>query len=624
MIVFLPFKSLLRPLNAALLGSFFLVVLSACQNTRPDPKIFDASPEHLQRKTNTNAQVAPIPTVSNQIPYLPKPRAKKYNDLYTVSVVQAPVKDVLFKLARDAGLDIDVMDNTDGLITLNALDQTLPAIIERLNEQTGLRITLMSNRLVVQADKPYWVNYPIDYVNLERFSQSTVLLANAVGSRAGASGGTAVSLGASSGVQQAASLQAGSNVAILNRSQHELWKTLGTGIMRTLRAMYPTLGAPLQEGESGGASTARGDGTNSSTTTSAESSPTVAGLVLNPVNALPAPEQPFSQPAAFTPYPEGTPVSNYVTLVREAGFVAVYAPEKGHKEVQKYIDQMMAGGRRQVMVEATVVEIELNDESQSGVNWSALTSDASFGLSQSYKGTSTLQDTAGLVSVTGSSITQNWSLASALKLLERYGNSRVLSSPKMVGINNQPTLLKVVKNLVYFMVQAQVTPATNGVAGTRAYTTSPTTVPIGLVMSVLPSISENDEITLVVRPTISTLDSWVPDPNPDLGTIQNLIPIIQEREMESVLKLNDGQIAILGGLIQDTIATEDTGVPGLVGQSITGYLFGQKSKAKHKSELVIFLKPVLIKHPDIENGNFADKRALLPQFNGRNVSGRNQ
>lgn len=607
---------------------FILLMLSmaACQSSRPDAQAFAPSPEHLQRKpvSSTDQQV-PIPTVSSRVPYLPKPRAKKYNDLYSVSVVQVPVKDVLFKLARDASLDVDIMDSADVLVTLNALDQTLPAIIERLNEQTGLKILLEEQRLIVQADKAYWVNYPIDYVNLDRYSQSSILLANAVG-RGTQGTATTVSLGASaSQVQQAASLQAGSNVAILNRSRHELWVTLGTGVMRTLRAMYPTLSAPLAEGVTETAASSSNP-TSSANPSAPDASLTAATAMqgLSNTTSLPSPEQTLNSSQAFSPYPVGAPVSNYVTLAREAGFVAVYAPSRGHKEVQKYIDQMMSGGRKQVMIEATVVEVELNDESQSGVNWSALASDGTFSLSQAFNGTSTTSTTAGLVSVTGSAISRDWSLSSTLKLLERFGNSRVLSSPKMVGINNQPTLLKVVKNLVYFSVQAQVIAGVTGQASTRAYTTTPNTVPIGLVMSILPSISETDEITLVVRPTISTLSSYVNDPNPDLvdasgKRIDNLVPVIQEREMESVLKLNDGQIAILGGLIQDTIENEDTGVPGAVGEPVLGYLFGQKNKAKHKSELIVFLKPVLVKHPDIENGSFSDKKYLLPKISETSI-----
>jgi MSHA biogenesis protein MshL len=607
----------IRPLFLVSIVFLHLLMLTACESVRPNPRLFDASKEHIQVKPTNNSEPAvPIPSVSSKAPYIPKPRSANYNDLYSISVMQVPIKDVLFKLARDANLDIDVMDNTDGLVTLNVLDKTLSVIIERLNEQTGLRITLKDNHLIVQADKAYWVNYPIDYVNLERYSQSSLLLANAVGRSAQTA--STVSLGASSQAQQAVSLQSGSSFAVLNRSQHELWKTLGTGVMRTLRAMYPVLAPPIADGMTETTVAASGGVSNAGDSSTASSLSGLEGLA-NSGGTLPGPEQPLITAPfpIFSPYPEKSPVSNYVTLAREAGFIAVYAPEKGHKEVQKYINKMMEGSRKQVMIETTVVEVELNDESQSGINWSALASDGSFSLSQVFNGTSTASTTAGLVSITGSSISKDWSLGSTLKLLERFGNSRVLSSPKMVGINNQQTLLKVVKNLVYFSVQAQVIAGMTGQAATRAYTTTPITVPVGLVMNILPSISESNEITLVVRPTISTLSGYAPDPNPDLvdpagKRIDNLVPIVQEREMESVLKLNDGQVAILGGLIQDTVEGEDTGVPGMMSESITGYLFGQKNRAKHKSELIIFLKPVLVTHPDIENGSFSDKKNLLP------------
>lgn len=614
-------------------GFRFLAVVSfslwlvACQSTKPDPKLFTPSSEHLSREQVPAIQGnAGIPSVVSNVARIPKPSMGTKQDLYTVSVIQVPVKDVLFKLARDAGLDVDVYSEPNTLVTINAIDQPLDMIINRLNDQTDMRITIDGRRLVVREDTPYWVNYPVDYVNLDRYSQTSVMLANAVG-RTNAQGGAAVTLGQpGSQPAVAAALQAGSNVAILNRSRNELWTTLGDGVMRVLKAMYPMLGDPAQNGQSANSS-ANASAASAGQASATSSAGVASGLANNLANSagLPMPEQPLlNQATPAWPYPEGAPVSNYINLAREAGFIAVYAPRKGQIEVQKFIDQMMSGGRRQVMIEATIVEVELNDESQAGINWNALTSDGRVSIAQAFTGNNLVYDnlnsTGGVLNMQANAVGNNFSLGSTLKLLERFGNSKVLSSPKLVAINNQPSLLKVVKNIVYFTVQAQVTPATATSAATRAYTTTPNTVPIGLVMSILPSISDNDEITLVVRPTISTLSGSVADPNPDLGTTVNLVPIVQEREMESVLKLNDGQVAILGGLIQDTIADEDTGVPGLVSQPGLGYLFGQKNKAKRKSELVIFLKPVLVKHPDMQNGSFADKQNLLPVV----VSGQTQ
>jgi general secretion pathway protein D len=603
---------------AVSIGLLGVVFLSGCQSMRADPEEFALSKEHLQAKSHSvEMHSAPIPAINTTAPYLPKPKNTKFQDLYTVSVVQAPIRDVMFKLARDAGIDISISDDVTGFVTVNIIDQTLPVIIDRLNEQTNLRIEIEGKRLLVQTDKPYWVNYPIDYVNLDRYTLSSILLTNAVGSTTQKSTSTNVSLGGPAGQQQATPLQgSGSSVAILNKSQNEVWKTLASGVMRIIRSLYPALAEATPEGQTASASAGQKNSTNAS---GAQSGTSLGSDGLPVPTTLPMNEQPLMGSSDITrssgPYPEGAPVSDYINVVREAGFIGVYTTSRAHKEVQKYIDTVVNGSRRQVMIEATVVEVELNDEHQSGINWSNQSLVSNFAGRDQLDYTSST--TGGLITITGSANNPSWSLSSTLKLLERYGSSKVLSSPKMVGINNQPTLLKVVKNLVYFTTTVTPGTTTGTVTTPAVFSTTPNTVPIGLVMSVLPSISDKDEITLVVRPTISSLTGYTEDPNPafkqaSLTTpISSLIPVIQEREMESVLKLNDGQVAVLGGLIQDATSDEDTGIPGLVGQPVVGYLFGQKNKGKRKSELVIFLKPVLIKHPDIEHGDFADKKYML-------------
>ena len=181
-------------------------------------------------------------------PYLPKPNLSAVENLYSLSVIQAPIRDVLFKLARDAKLELTILDDISGQVTINLIDQPLSVIIERLNDQANIRASLKGKLLTVQSDTAYWVNYPIDYVNLDRFSSSSILLANAVGSSNRTT--AAVTLGAPSNQPQpATSLQAGSNVAILNRSKNEVWKTLGDGVMRILRSHYPELGQPALEGQ---------------------------------------------------------------------------------------------------------------------------------------------------------------------------------------------------------------------------------------------------------------------------------------------------------------------------------------------------------------------------------------
>ena len=150
-----------------------------------------------------------------------------------------------------------------------------------------------------------------------------------------------------------------------------------------------------------------------------------------------------------------------------------------------------------------------------------------------------------------------------VKLLRNFGDIKVLSSPKIMTLNNQTAVLKVVRNVVYFEVDVEpaIVLAGGDAAQQVAVDTTAKTVPVGLVMTVTPQINENDAVTLNVRPTISRVSQFVPDPNPELGAIPNNVPQIQVQEMESVLQINNGQIAVLGGLMQDTVRQDSNSIP---------------------------------------------------------------
>jgi general secretion pathway protein D len=164
-------------------------------------------------------------------------------------------------------------------------------------------------------------------------------------------------------------------------------------------------------------------------------------------------------------------------------------------------------------------------------------------------------------------------------------------------------MLKVVNNLVYFSVEA--TPATISTSGSvtspAVFTTTAHAVPVGIVMSVLPQISENGMVSLTVRPTISRKVGDARDPNPELKIISNLVPIIQVREMESLLQVRSGQIVMLGGLIQDDTDTARDGVPFLSRPEGFGAIFGQHERNNSQTELVIFLRPTVVSSPAQEN-----------------------
>jgi len=270
-----------------------------------------------------------------------------------------------------------------------------------------------------------------------------------------------------------------------------------------------------------------------------------------------------------------------------------------------------------------VAEVQLNNQYQRGIDWQRLRSGAitigrpGFGTGQSgmefgQNSTGTPAAVSTTAFVLGGAITSlNFNFA--LTLLESFGDVKVLSSPKLSVLNNQTALLRVTRDIIYF----QITPSNltiSGGSGTivapPSFTTTPLVAAEGFMMSVLPQINEADTIVLNVRPTIRRRVGNATDPNPALTT-PNLIPIFETREFDSVLRLQSGQVAVLGGLMQDQRSrTEDT-IPGINAIPGLGELLEQKTESNTKTELVIFLRATVIRDPSVD-GDFRSMRGELP------------
>jgi MSHA biogenesis protein MshL len=290
----------------------------------------------------------------------------------------------------------------------------------------------------------------------------------------------------------------------------------------------------------------------------------------------------------------------------EAGVLFVRARAKQHALVQRYVDSVMAGAKKQVLIEATIAEVQLSNQYQRGIDWSIVR--GNFQVGQASAGTPAAINTSAFVARYTS---PGFNLA--IRLLESFGDVRVLSSPSISVLNNQNAILKVVDNLVYFSVDAQQTASTTGGPGLATFKTEIRSVPVGLILSVVPQISEADAVTLNLRPTISRKVGDVADPNPALAQagVSSLVPVIQTREMESLLRVQSDQIAVLGGLMQDQVNNTEDLIPGFREVPILGTIFGQRNDVTKKTELVIFLRETVIKDPSVD-GDFERFRALLP------------
>ena len=203
------------------------------------------------------------------------------------------------------------------------------------------------------------------------------------------------------------------------------------------------------------------------------------------------------------------------------------------------------------------------------------------------------------------------SLSSTIKLLDSFGRTRVLSSPRLMVLNNQTAVLKVVDNRVYFTVKADT--VTNQTTSTTTFTTTQNVVPVGFIMNVTPQISDADMVTLDVRPTVTRIIDTVSDPNPSLAAanVTSLIPVTQTREMESVLKVASGQTAVLGGLMLDSFEGRRDGIPIASRIPVVGDFFSNRNDLAQKSELVIFIRPIVVREASVE-GDLAEYRRYLP------------
>jgi len=558
-----------------LIGLIF-ALLAAC-GTQP----IKPSDKHI-KSTDTQASLgAGIPPFIKRTIPLPLPVASPQAETYSVVVTNVPAQEVLFALARDAKINLDIHNGIQGTVTLNAIDQTLPRILSRMAKQVDMRYELDGTNLIIMPDTPYLKYYKIDYVNMARDADGSISNATQVGS-------------SSSGITNGAVGTGGNNssLTIKNTSRNHFWETLIQNIKDILHETDQTLPA--------GSSEIVVQKSNETSTSGTGAQPPQGGK-----KSTAKPPGITSSPIPATLEEGGTTVTRTSTFREaaavianpESGIITVRATGKQHEKIQEFIDQVMTSVRRQVLIEATVVEVSLSDQYQQGINWSQLLlGSKGFQLTQA--------GSAGLPAAnTGSMFTLNYtnptsvlgSLSAQVSLLESFGKVKVLSSPKLSVMNNQTAMLRVVDNLVYFV------------------TNTPNTVPIGFTMSVTPQISDSDTVLLNLRPSITRLLGYVNDPNPDLANahVVSSIPQTQTREMESVLKIENNQIAVLGGLMQDEVNNLTDAVPGLSSIPGVGSLFMNRNDKTQKTELVIFLRPIVIKEASV-TADYGEFRNNLP------------
>jgi MSHA biogenesis protein MshL len=462
---------------------------------------------------------------------------------FDLSVNNAPAAQVYMQLGADSNFNMLVAPDVSGNISITLKNTTLMEALESLRDLFGYDFRVSGNRIFVQSNGVQTRLFKVDYLPGRRQGASDIHVTSSAITQSGGSG--------SSGTGSSGS-PSGSGSARPDDSSH-VRTTSDADFWREVQASLTALVGGAKE----------------------------RSVVLNPA----------------------------------AGVIVVRATPQELQQVEAYLKAVQLSIERQVMLEARIVEVELGQDAQSGVNWSAFGGLASgrmsIGVAQpgaSIGATGTLTDgtnsaTAGANLAAGALgrgfyglAFQAANFASLINFLQTQGNVQVLSSPRIATLNNQKAVLKVGSDELY--VTGITTTTSSSATGSNSSTSPSLTLQpffSGIALDVTPQIDDAGNVMLHVHPTISTVREKQKNINLGaLGAYQLPLAASTINETDSIVRLRNGQIVAIGGLMTQETRDERTGVPVLSEVPIVGGLFRQKNTVTRKREVVILIKPTVI------------------------------
>ncbi len=537
----------------------------------------------------------------------------------SVSVTEAtPVRDILIELTRKANVDLEMDPRISGGIILTATDRPLIDVVDRIAELAELRYTFQKNTLKVELDDPYMEQYQIDALNVQRTASSSASSSTDANSASQVLGG-----GGGGGGQNK------SETSVTSTTRSNFWGDISNNISEILdniqsrratpvasaaaafvpdvtSAEQPALAgaAPANSGApAGGAPGAGGVLGAAAALNQGRQAQLDANLAMSRVTPAPTAGTVSDAPAAN--------VRNSTFSVNaQSGIVTVFATQRQQKAIATYLRSIRDSVMQQVLIEAKIIEVTLDDQHRTGIDWTAL-----LGPNNDLVVTSNFNRSVVPPTFADPTISAAWSngegdLSIAAQLVKQFGTVRTLSSPRLTVINNQVAMLKVARNQVFFDLELQE--ETNQVSNIRRVTVDSQikTVPVGIIISVQPAVNPaTHQINLSLRPSITRITGFIDDPgvalqvssinrdNPNPVNVTSQIPIIETREVDSVVTLQSGQTIVMGGLMQEEARTQREGLPGVMDLPLLGQAVSQNIKENTVTELVIFIRATVANGP---------------------------
>ncbi len=566
--------------------------LAACAYQPPD---VSSVPLQLPVTSTSAKQPAPLPWIRVPASLPPLNRFPK-TEGYSFKLKKVPAISVLEALADSEGFSFEGDECAQAPVNLFLKDVSALQAIEHMAHLLNLQLTIDEQHITLSCNKPYWVTYKLDYPAVERTTLDTVTVNSQLGNPGTPGTGGSTLLGTTAGFANSGGLGNNASVSVQTKHQNRFWDEL----TRTIEYMLiepeaKELPAPVTT-ETVISQQADGTalGTDSLGRLRRRSSAHTNGGDFNSETTI----------SRRTTRQSTQPLTQVLPHA-ESGLLMIKANQQQHAYITSFLETVTQRALKQVLIEATVAEVRLSSQYQKGIQWQALPRNGSglgFDISPitNSNGSGVNSANSSLAALLSLRFVQpalagSLGISAALSLLEQYGDVRVISNPKLAVLNQQTAVLKVVDNRVYFTVQVQTAAPTNNSSAFSTFTTQLHTVPVGFFMAITPHIEDHSGVSLTIRPTVSRILGFINDPNPALAQagVVSRIPEIQTREIESVMRLHTGEIALLGGLMQTSSDQLRDTLPGAANNETARTLLDQQRSDSQRSELVILLRPVI-------------------------------
>ena len=493
---------------------------------------------------------------------LPKAAAEVVEPRFDLVVSKAPAAQVFMAIVANTPYSMLVAPEVAGEISVSLKNVSVKEALEALRELYGYDYRLAGNRIHVQSNAMQTRMFQVSYLSGKRSGTSDLrVTASSIttqSSGSGSSTGTSSSTGGTS-------TKSTDSSHVSMSSDTDFWGELKTA----LTALVGTEGG--------------------------------RGVILNPMS----------------------------------GVILVKGMPQDLRAVENYLRATQLIIERQVMLEAKIIDVSLNDEFQSGINWgyfgggnnrfalgvaqpgavlatTGVLGNSTVGVQPGSRGGLSADSTGK--GFFGLSL-QSDNFSSLIQFLETQGSVQVLSSPRVATLNNQKAVLKVGSD-EYFVTNV-TTNTTTGSSGGSTSSPSITLAPFfsGISLDVTPQIDENNNIILHVHPAVSVVAEK--QKVIDLGTLGNFVlPLATSsiNETDSIVRVRDGNIVAIGGLMKQDQSDGRVQVPGVGDVPVVGGLFGQRAKSLQKRELVILIKPTVIQGGQSWAPDLTETQKRLKEF----------